>query len=146
MTEAKENNTMNTIDEQTAWPDDGSAATADAMIRYFARRAAISNGIADASMHVYFSLNKGDAAHDETGRDWVAKVDAFVTKASIAALLVLVQKRDRGMADALASELYDLIDAGDVWGELGWDWLTERGVDAKAVYDDAHDRAKVVSS
>lgn len=125
---------MTTAPEMT-WPETEDEATADRLIVAGARRAIQLDTLNDELYRdVPWDNPKDDPERRSAILRYVDGISATVTAAQNVALLIELQKRSREDADVAAQLLWQMTDDGAWLIESLWDHLTERGIDADAVW------------
>lgn len=120
--------------EQTDWPKREEDATADALILYGARLAAVISAESHELMVKAFAIDTDSPERKLALRAWTDAVVSMISAAQVVDLLAQVQQTSREQADALAARIWDLTEDGGVLMELMWDALATRGLDADAVF------------
>lgn len=120
----------NDADTQTSWPKNAEMATADQMIRHSIRVGALDYDVALLWMRNADRFERGSAESVRSNGNFAREVGNFIANTQVAFLLHEIQKRDVDLADTLARLAFDLTEDGGVLGELSWEWLDARGVDA----------------
>lgn len=122
----------------TEWPEAGEDATADALILCSARQATANHALGIEWLHRADDVDRdtpaGDGERRRRNRLGFDHLGQFVTDSQVAYLLATIQKTDRALADDLARRLWDATEDGGLFGELGWEWLQNRGIDANEAW------------
>tara|TARA_R110002051_G_scaffold1853_2_gene10175 strand:- start:8484 stop:8939 length:456 start_codon:yes stop_codon:yes gene_type:complete len=124
----------NEADTQTDWPKNTEMATADQMIRHSIRAGAIDHDVALLWMRDSDRFEHGTVENVRSISNFAFGVGSFIANTQVALLLHEIQKRDGELADTLARLVFDLTEDGGVLGELSWEWLDARGVDADGLF------------
>lgn len=101
---------------------DPETATAEAFARHYAASAVYNTG-------------RLDQTPDPGGAEWTQVLVSVVADYTAAHLFRALQQHAPEHADQVARELADALDSGDTVIEAPWDWLTEYGIDPKALRD-----------
>lgn len=136
------NESTKALMDATDWPKYTEDATADALILHSARVSMAIRAKADVLMGEAFDLPKDDPQWRPAMRAYMDAATAMIAESSVAILLHKVQRHSREQADALARILWELTEDGGVLPELMYDYLTERGIDADAVWAAAEEDAR----
>jgi hypothetical protein len=121
--------------DQTAWPASTEGATADQMILHSIRQGAIEHDIALAWMRHADLVESGTPESHRRNAKFAHGVGHFIANTQVALLLHEIQKRDKDLADELARLTFEVTEDGGTLGELSWEWLDARGVDADAFFE-----------
>ncbi|WP_353809140.1 hypothetical protein [Agromyces sp. SYSU T00194] len=119
---------------KTDWPKRDEDATADAMILHGARLTIAWQAETHQLMTRAFAVDRESAEYKPAMRRYVDAVQAMLAEAQVVVALVQVQRRSPELADEIARELYSMTEDGGVVGELMWEYLDARGVDADAAF------------
>ncbi|MCS4278037.1 hypothetical protein M2390_003260 [Mycetocola sp. BIGb0189] len=126
----------------TAWPENESEVSADALIKHAARLVLDTSARADLMMPAVYP-KVGEATRDQAAYTrWVQAITAEVSAAQVAVLLGEVQKHSPELADDLARKLWDFAQEPSLLYEMAWEYLDARGVDAESVRAAAEAKAK----
>lgn len=119
----------------TDWPERVDDATAETLIKYFAR-IALARGVEhERASHAYFRAERDTPERVETLRAYLDSLTTITAVQQVAVLLVEAQKGDLYLADGLARTLWAYTEDGGLLSELMWDYLSDRGIDPQAVWD-----------
>lgn len=134
---------MSEFKPRDSWPESIEDATADRLIVCAAREAIRL----DARHDVLYAAVPWDAPKDAPEsvaavRAWANAIGETAIAAQKVALLVEIQRHSRELADAIARRIWEMTEAGDWLIEPLWDYLAERGVDPKPIYEEANEAAK----
>lgn len=119
----------------TGWPEREENATAETLIKYFARIALARSVEHQRTSRAYFRAERDTLEHTEALREYLESTTTIIGVQQVAVLLVEAQKRDRDLADDLARTLWAYTEDGGLLSELMWDYLSDRGIDPQAVWD-----------
>jgi hypothetical protein len=125
------------IVEATKWPETEDAATADALILHGARITVAWQERNAKAMREVYAFDREDPDRKPAMRNYIDGVTAMIAEGQLVISLVEVQKRSREQADELAKHLWGITEDGGALGELMWQYLDERGVDAETVFQAA---------
>ncbi|MCS4278034.1 hypothetical protein M2390_003257 [Mycetocola sp. BIGb0189] len=126
----------------TAWPENESEVSADALIKHAARLVLDTSARAGLLMTAAYP-KVGEATRDPAAfAQWGYAINAEISVAQVAVLLVEVQKHSPKLADDLARKLWDFTQEHGLLYELAWEYLDARGVDAESVRAAAEAKAK----
>ena len=81
-----------------------------------------------------------NAEHEAAYAPYHAAVSSFLWHSTLAHVLIRVKENAPRIAEAIAFEVKDYLDAGDAYPEWIWDWAVGAGLDPDAIKDEA--RAK----
>jgi len=126
---------------QTSWPNTQEEATADRLILHGARVAMAMAAVTDQLSERWFSLDKSDPEYVPARSRYLDAVSGQIAESQIVVALASLQQWSRDEADKMAARLWELTEDGGVLPELMWDYLTERGVDAEALWTAAQAEA-----
>jgi hypothetical protein len=131
------NEAAKAIVEQTEWPKTEDSATADALIVHGARVAAALTVSVDRRFDLWNRAETGTPERKARLRDYLDATTAMIAESQGVIALREVQKVSPAQADDLARTLWRLTEDGGVLSEIMFECLSERGVDAQAVWDAA---------
>lgn len=120
--------------EATEWPTREESATADALIVHGARLAIAMHASNDVLMRKAFDLDRESPEYKPAMRAYVDGITSMIAEAQVVIALVQVQKTSREQADDVARMLWELTEDGGVLPELMFDYLTDRRIDANAMW------------
>jgi hypothetical protein len=84
----------------------------------------------------YATNGDSEAAHAEYYRD----MHEYLWSATIAHVLIRVKENAPRIAEAIAAEVGEYLDAGDTYPEWIWQWATEVGLDPEKIKADAREK------
>lgn len=118
----------------TEWPQCEEDATADALIVHGARLAVTMRASTDLLMRKAFDTDKESPEYRPAMSAYIDGLTSMIAESQVVIALVELQKESRERADHIARRLWDLTEDGGVLPELMWEYLTDRGIDAEAIW------------